>query len=329
MVEGRAQSAVERIGFIGVGMMGHGMAKNIVESGYPLTILGHRRRESVQDLLDRGAKEAKSPRQVGENASIVFICVTGSDEVEATVRGPEGVAAGLGAGSILVDCSTSNPNSTLALARELEPRGIAYVDAPLGRTPKEAWEGKLDTMVGASDVVFERLKPVLDTWAGKIVHIGGTGDGHRMKLLQNFIAMGYAALFSEALTLAAKVGITPQRFNSVISGSRMDSGFYQTFVRWTLEGDREAHKFTIANGFKNGIRLFGGELPHRPRRNDQAQTHQLRFILERIERIGNLHLEPFLYQNATKNLRNFLRLVTNPTTTHDQCLLAHYCNLFI
>ncbi len=251
MGEERAPPASERIGFIGVGMMGHGMAKNIVEAGYPLTILGHRRREPVQDLVGRGAKEAKSAREVGENASIVFICVTGSKEVEALVRGADGVAAGLAAGSILVDCSTSNPNSTIALTEELGARGIAYVDAPLGRTPKEAWEGKLDTMVGASDAAFERLRPVLETWAGKIVHIGGTGDGHRMKLLQNFIAMGYAALFSEALTLAAKVGITPQRFDNVISGSRMDSGFYQTFMRWTLEGNREAHRFTIANGFKD------------------------------------------------------------------------------
>ena len=105
------------------------------------------------------------------------------------------------------------------------------VDAPLSRTPKEAWEGTLDTMVGASDAVFARLKPVLDTWAGRVVHIGGTGDGHRMKLLNNFIAMGYAALYSEALALAQKVGITPQRFDSVIRGGRMDCGFYQTFMQ--------------------------------------------------------------------------------------------------
>ena len=251
MIEGKPQVADERIGFIGVGMMGHGMAKNIVDGGYPLTVLGHRRREAIEDLLSRGAREANSPRAVGESSSIVFICVTGSEEVEALVRGPDGLAAGLEAGSIIVDCSTSNPNSTLALAKELEPSGIDYVDAPLGRTPKEAWEGKLDTTVGADDAVFERLRPVLESWAGKIVHIGGTGDGHRMKLLQNFIAMGYAALFSEALTLASKVGISPDRFNHVIADSRMDSGFYQTFVRWTLNGDAEAHKFTIANGFKD------------------------------------------------------------------------------
>ena len=241
----------ERIGFIGVGLMGHGMAKNIVEKGYPLTVMGHRNRKPVEDLLGRGAREAKSAREVGQASDIVFLCVTGSREVEGLVRGPDGLAAGLKSGSVIVDCSTSDPNSTLALAAELEPHGITYVDAPLSRTPKEAWEGMLDTMVGASPEVFARLKPVLDAWAGRVIHIGGTGDGHRMKLLNNFIAMGYAALFSEALALAQKVGITPERFDSVIRGGRMDCGFYQTFMKWTLEGDREAHKFTLNNAFKD------------------------------------------------------------------------------
>ena len=241
----------ERIGFIGVGLMGHGMARNIVEKGYPLTVLGRANRPPVEDLARRGAIEVKTAREVASRSTVVFLCVTGSKEVEAIVRGPGGLKDGLQRGSIVVDCSTADPNSTIALAAELAPLGIDYVDAPLSRTPKEAWEGKLDTMVGASEAVFARLKPILDTWAGRAVHIGGTGDGHRMKLLNNFLALGYAALYSEALALSQKVGISPQRFDSVIRGSRMDCGFYQTFMRWTLEGDRDAHKFTIANAFKD------------------------------------------------------------------------------
>ncbi|MFZ4531825.1 MAG: NAD(P)-dependent oxidoreductase [Alsobacter sp.] len=241
----------ERIGFIGVGLMGHGMAKNIVEKGYALTVMGHRNRAPIVDLVGRGAREATSAGDVARASSIIFICVTGSTEVDALVRGPGGLKEGLSAGSLVVDCSTSDPVSTMALAAELEGLGVTLVDAPLSRTPKEAWEGTLDTMVGASDAVFARLKPVLDTWAGRVIHIGGTGDGHRMKLLNNFIAMGYAALYSEALSLARKVGITPERFDSVVRGGRMDCGFYQTFMRWTLEGDRDAHKFTVRNAFKD------------------------------------------------------------------------------
>ena len=151
----------------------------------------------------------------------------------------------------MVDCSTAEPNSTLALAAELAELGVDYVDAPLGRTPKEAWEGALDTMVGADDAVFERVRPVIEAWAGRIVHIGGIGDGHKMKLLNNFLSLGYGALYAEALTLAQRVGISPERFDSVIRGSRMDCGFYQTFMDYTLQGNREAHKFTLTNGRKD------------------------------------------------------------------------------
>jgi len=241
----------ETIGFIGLGLMGHGMAKNIVEKGYPLIVTGHRNRARIDDLVHRGATEVQSARQVAERASIVFLCVTGSREVEAVIRGADGLRAGLKPGAVIVDCSTSDPTSTVALAEELAVAGINYADAPLSRTPKEAWEGKLDTMVGATDEVFARIKPVLETWAGKIVHIGGIGDGHRMKLLNNFVSLGYAAIYAEALTLATKVGISPERFDSVIRGGRMDNGFYQTFMGYTIEGNREAHKFTLANAFKD------------------------------------------------------------------------------
>ena len=243
--------AQETIGFIGVGFMGHGMAKNIVEKGYPLTIMGHRNRAPVEDLIGRGAREAASVADLAKASSIVFLCVTGSKQVEDLVRGPGGLAANLAKGAIIVDCSTSDPTSTMALYKECEAIGVTLVDAPLGRTPKEAWEGTLDTMVGATDAVFERLKPVLATWSGRAVHIGGPGDGHKMKLINNFLSLGYAALYSEALVLGQKVGISPDRFDSVIRGGRMDCGFYQTFMKYTLERDRNAHKFTLANAYKD------------------------------------------------------------------------------
>jgi len=243
--------ARETIGFIGLGLMGHGMAKNIVEKGYALSVTAHRNRAPVDDLVARGATEAASPKEVAERSSIVFICVTGSPEVEAVVRGENGLAKGLKSGSCVVDCSTADPTSTVRLAEELAASGVDFADAPLSRTPKEAWEGTLDTMVGASDAVFERIRPVLDTWAGKVVHIGAVGDGHRMKLLNNFISLGYAAIYAEALALAQKVGISPERFDSVIRGGRMDCGFYQTFMGYTIEGNRESHKFTLVNALKD------------------------------------------------------------------------------
>lgn len=241
----------ETVGFIGLGLMGHGMAKNIVEKGYPLTVIAHRNRKPIEDLVARGAVEAKSVKEIAARSSIVFLCVTGSREVEAAVRGKDGLKEGLKRGSVVVDCSTADPNSTLALATELAEIGVDFADAPLSRTPKEAWEGKLDTMVGASNATFARIRPVLETWAGKVVHIGAVGDGHKMKLLNNFFALGYGAIYAEALALGAKVGISPKQLDSVIRGGRLDCGFYQTFMSCVIEGNRDAHKFTLANALKD------------------------------------------------------------------------------
>lgn len=242
---------MEKIGFIGLGYMGHGMAKNIVEKGYPLTVIGHRNRAPIDDVVKRGAREAKSIAELAGQSTIVFLCVTGSKEVEALIRGEDGLAAHLASGSVIVDTSTSDPVSTAALYDECAARGIALVDAPLSRTPKEAWEGTLDTMVGATPEIFTRVKPVMETWAGRVIQVGGPGDGHRMKLVNNFLSLGYAALYSEALVVARKVGITPDRFDRVIRGGRMDCGFYQTFMKYTLERDKDAHKFTLTNAYKD------------------------------------------------------------------------------
>tara|TARA_R110002124_G_scaffold49060_12_gene144319 strand:- start:20415 stop:21332 length:918 start_codon:yes stop_codon:yes gene_type:complete len=238
----------ETIGFVGVGLMGHGMAKNIVEKGFALSVIGHRNREPVEDLVKRGASEAASLKDLGARSSIVFICAPGSPQVEAIVRD---LKTGLKPGSIIVDCSTSDPTSTANLSEQLAEADIAMADAPLGGTPVQAEEGKLSAMVGADDAVFERIRPVIEAWAANIVHIGGVGDGHRMKLLNNFLSLGYGAIYSEALALANKVGLSPTKFDSVIRGSRMDCGFYQTFMGYIIDGNREAHKFTLSNAFKD------------------------------------------------------------------------------
>jgi len=239
------------IGFIGVGLMGHGMAKNLVTKGYPLVIMGHRKREPVEHLLSLGAREAATPRELAQQCDIVHLCVTGSPQVEALMRGPDGLLAGAKAGAIIIDCSTSNPVSTLALAAEAQARGVHFVDAPLSRTPKEAEAGTLDTMVGAAPEVFARIEPVLRCWAGQVVHLGPVSLGHKMKLINNFVAMGYAALYSEAMAIARKAGLSIEQFHAVIGSGRMRSPFYDTFMQWSLNHDENAHRFTISNAHKD------------------------------------------------------------------------------
>lgn len=245
-----------RVGFIGVGLMGHGMARNILEKGFPLTVLGHRNRQPVEDLVRRGAAEATSAKRLADICDVVVLCVTGSPQVKALVNGPEGLASA-GKPITIIDCSTSDPSSTVKLAAELAGKNITFLDAPLSRTPADAEAGTLDVMCGASDADFARVKPILDTFAGRIVHTGPVGSGHTMKLLNNFLAMGYAALYSEALTLGAKAGLTPKVFDAVIRDGRMDSPFYRTFFQWVLNRDPNAHRFAIRNAAKDMTYLAG------------------------------------------------------------------------
>ena len=201
--------------------------------------------------MSLGAREVKTARELAAACDIVHLCVTGSPQVEAMVRGPEGLLAAGKKGLIIIDCSTSNPVSTLALAEEAQAAGATFVDAPLSRTPKEAEAGTLDTMVGADAETFATIEPVLRCWAGNVVHLGPVGLGHKMKLINNFVAMGYAALYAEALAIARKAGLSIEQFHAVLGSGRMRNGFYDTFMKWSLEGDPKAHLFTIRNAHKD------------------------------------------------------------------------------
>ncbi|APG94310.1 3-hydroxyisobutyrate dehydrogenase (plasmid) [Sinorhizobium americanum] len=238
------------VGFIGLGLMGQGMAANILKKGWPLSVMAHRNRAPVEALVAEGAKEVRTPREMAEHCDIVVLCVTGSPEVLAVVEGSDGIAAA-GRPLTIVDCSTSDPSVTTKLAADLARKGITLIDAPLSRTPADAAAGTLDVMVGGAEDEVRRVWPVLECFAGRIIHTGPTGTGHTMKLLNNFLSMGYAALYSEALMLGRKAGLEPEIFDSVIRGGRMDCAFYQTFFRWVLDRDPNAHKFAIRNGFKD------------------------------------------------------------------------------
>ena len=240
----------EKIGFIGLGYMGHGMAKNLVEKGFPLTVMAHRKRETIEDLKQRGAVEVETARAMAEACDIIVLCVTGSTQVEAILNGPDGLAAA-GKKLLVIDCSTSEPAITKRLAGELAGRGITLIDAPLSRTPKEAWAGTLDVMVGGAPEDVRRARPVLEAFAGRIVETGATGSAHMMKLLNNFVSLGYGALYAEALMLGAKAGVSAQTFHAVIGGGRMDCPFFQTFFEYVVGGNRDAHKFTLDNALKD------------------------------------------------------------------------------
>ena len=221
------------VGFIGLGAMGSGMAANLLAKGFPLTVMANRRREAVDRLVSEGAVEVASPKAMADGVDIVVLCVTGSPQVQSLIFGDDGIMAA-GKPLSVIDCSTSDPAVTLQLFEVLKSKGITLIDAPLSRTPKEAAAGTLDVMVGADPEVFDCIRPVIDAFAGRIVHTGAVGTAHTVKLLNNFVAMGYAALYSEALALGAKAGLSPKVFDAVIRDGRMDSPFFRTFFDYVI-----------------------------------------------------------------------------------------------
>ncbi|RWC97523.1 MAG: NAD(P)-dependent oxidoreductase [Mesorhizobium sp.] len=239
------------VGFIGLGLMGHGIAKNIRKGGYEMWVRDPFNRASVESLISIGAQESASPKDMAGKCDVIQICLPSSYHVESVVRGEDGIIAGARSGLIVIDASTADPGSTAKLAAELSEKDARLVDAPLGRTPKEAEAGTLDAMVGCDKDLLEVVRPIIECWAGTITHVGPVGSGHKMKLLMNFIGMSYGALFSEAVVLGAKVGIAPKVIRDVIGPSRMGNGFFDTFMRYVVDRDRDAHKFTIANAAKD------------------------------------------------------------------------------
>lgn len=242
----------KKIGFVGVGLMGHGMAKNLLKHGYEVTVMAHKNRKPIEDLLTQGAREAGSPKAVTEQADVVILCVTGAPQVEQVVYGPEGVLQAARAHLTLLDCSTSEPAMCERVAKDLAERGGHYVDAPLARSPAEAEAGKLNSMVGADEAVFAEIRPVLEAFCENIFYMGGVGAGARTKLIYNLITMGHAALIAEALCACAATGVDLARFAKVVGGGGANSGIFQLIVPKILEQqDYSGLKFSLANAAKD------------------------------------------------------------------------------
>jgi 3-hydroxyisobutyrate dehydrogenase-like beta-hydroxyacid dehydrogenase len=241
-----------RIGFVGIGLMGHGIAKNLVTKGYPLTLRIHRNRKTAEDLFAAGAKEVGSYAALAQASDIVFLCVTGAPQVEEVVFGPDGLASAARAGLTIIDTSTSEPAVTTRTREALAAKGVRFVDAPLARTPVEAEAGRLNIMVGADDATFAELKPVLSAFCENIIHAGPPGHGHILKLINNFIAQAICTATAEACAAAAKSGLSLRKLHEVISAGAVNSGLFQLIVGKMLEsGDLTGLKFTLSNAAKD------------------------------------------------------------------------------
>jgi 3-hydroxyisobutyrate dehydrogenase-like beta-hydroxyacid dehydrogenase len=239
------------IGFIGLGMMGHGMAKNLLAKGYGLRFTVHRNRSKLADLLEAGAVEVGSRAELAKGAEAVILCVTGSPEVEQIVHGEDGLLAAAQPGLLVIDTSTAEPALAARTREAFAARGVSYIDAPLARTPQHAEAGTLNTMVGALAEDFARARPILATFCENIVHVGPPGHGHVLKLISNMLAMTTAAAIAEAVATAAKAGLALPKMFEVIGAGGVNSGIFQMTLGRMLQGDLGGLQFTIANARKD------------------------------------------------------------------------------
>ena len=242
---------MSKIGFVGAsGMMGHGMARHLLAKGHALALTVNRNRERVADLLAAGATEAAGFAALAADSDLVFICVTGTPQVEACVTGPGGLLEGARSGLMIVDCSTSEPDSTARLRERCAAAGVTFIDAPLSRTPVEAEAGRLNVMVGADDSVFECLQPILKCFAENVFHVGGPGAGHTIKLLNNFIAQAICTATAEAFAVGQRSGLKLHALVDLISAGPVNSGLFQAMAK-TLHGQMDGLKFELDNARKD------------------------------------------------------------------------------
>jgi 4-hydroxybutyrate dehydrogenase / sulfolactaldehyde 3-reductase len=215
--------AEQRIGLIGLGSMGRGMGKNLVEHGFPLTVYDANL-AAVEPLQLLGAEGVETPRAVAERSDVVITVLPNGPDVEAVALGADGIAEGARPGTIVMDCSTIEPAVSLAVGKALGERGVRMVDAGMGRSSKEADAGTLLFMVGAEPEDFQAVKPVLEATGSDVFHVGPPGHGITLKLIHNLLSLTMLAASVEAMVLAGKAGLDLRRTLEVLQASTTGHG---------------------------------------------------------------------------------------------------------
>ncbi|KLN57265.1 2-hydroxy-3-oxopropionate reductase [Variovorax paradoxus] len=241
----------KNIGMIGIGMMGHGIASNIVKHGYPLAVLEHPGNQPLDALKAAGARSFTGAADLAAQSDIVILVLTGSPQVEAVLTGEGGVLQGLRQGSIVIDCSTAIPASTLRMAQAVQAAGSRFLDTPMTRTPKEAAEGRLNLLVGGDAALLEECRPLLSCFAENIMHAGPVGAGHGMKLLHNFVSLGTVALIAEAAACASQHGVAPEMFVEILAKGGGGGVALERLRPYLTAKDTSSLRFSIANASKD------------------------------------------------------------------------------
>ncbi|MFC4667395.1 NAD(P)-dependent oxidoreductase [Seohaeicola nanhaiensis] len=240
------------VGIIGVGLMGHGIARNVLSrGGFALSFLDHPGNQPTDEIRALGATACATPAEVAAASDVILLCVTGSPQVEAVITGKDGIATTIRAGTVVVDCSTALPESTLRMGEVIRKAGGDYIDAPMTRTAKHAHEGTLNLLAGGPAEVLERVRPVLASFTEKVDHVGPLSHGHRLKLLHNYVSIGFMTLLAEAAAQAGDAGVDPQVFVDVLAGGGGASVALDRLAPYIVSQNRDGLPFFVSNALKD------------------------------------------------------------------------------
>lgn len=239
------------IALIGCGLMGHGIAKNLLRAGHKLTILNHPGNQPTDDLTNLGAELAQGLAATVTGRDVVFLVLPGSPEVQAVVIGQDGLLDLVEKGALVIDATSAEPEQTLKIAAALTARGIAYVDAPMTRTPKEAEEGRLNVLMGGTDEDVQRARAIVQAYAENIYHGGPVSAGHRLKLLHNFVSIGQVVVIAEAVAAAVTGGVDAKVLTDVLGTGGAGGVALERLRPFIQNQDLSAFKFAIKNAAKD------------------------------------------------------------------------------
>ena len=229
----------ERIGFIGMGLMGVPMGKNLADAGYPLTVW-NRTPGRAKILLDAGAAEGTSPSDVASRSDIIITMVSDSEDVAAVIAGPNGIIEGMESGAMVIDMSTISPKTSIALAEQLKAKGVQLLDAPVTGGVAGAQAGTLSILVGGEKSAFDRALPVFEKMGANITHVGPSGAGHTAKLANQILAAGCMAGISEALVFAKKAGLDLDTWFKAVENGASASWHLSNMAPKIIDGDFSA-----------------------------------------------------------------------------------------
>ncbi len=251
-----------RIGFIGLGIMGKPMARNLLKAGFPL-IVYNRSKAPVEELIRENALSANSPKEIGERSEVIITMLLDSPEVREAILGPEGVIHGVRAGSVVIDMSSINPLVTKEIARQLKEKGVEMLDAPVSGGEIGAIRGTLAIMVGGEEKVFKDCMEIFNALGKSIVYVGEIGSGGYVKLVNQIIVALNIATLGEAFSLGVKAGLDPKVIYQAIRAGLAGSQVMETKMPMILQ-----------RNFKPGFKI---RLHHKDIQNALSTARDLGF----------------------------------------------------